>query len=151
MGVGIQWALLPLVLLGALFSRRIYCNFACPVGYVLTKIVVIRSKVAKLVRSKVKKQEASGVSSAKPAAENGEGADAASTTLSETGDRPSNSTTRSTARETAEDGSDGKAPHKKGKTAKPMKPYDWLVLILGLAIIVISLLSILMPLGIFGA
>lgn len=150
-GVGIQWALLPLVLLGALFSRRIYCNFACPVGYVLTKIVVIRSKVAKFVRSKAKKQEASGVSSAKPAAENGEDADAASTTLSETGDRPSNSTTRSTARETAEDGSDGNAPHKKGKAAKPMKPYDWLVLILGLAIIIISLLSILMPLGIFGA
>ena len=49
-GVGIQWALLPLVFVGALFSRRIYCNFACPVGYVLTKIVMLCAKVAKAVK-----------------------------------------------------------------------------------------------------
>lgn len=125
-GVGIQWALLPLVLLGALFSRRIYCNFACPVGYVLTKIVVIRSKAAKLVRPKPKKQD--------------------------TVEASSDSETEKTLDEAAvEKKAESKTSHGDAKKSKPMRPYDWFVLVLGIAIIAISLLSILAPLGIFGA
>ena len=51
-GVGVQWALLPIVLVAALFSRRVYCSFVCPVGYVLTKVVIIRSKVARALKRK---------------------------------------------------------------------------------------------------
>ena len=49
-GVGIQWALLPLAIAGALFSRRIYCSFACPVGYVLNKIVLVRSRLVRFFK-----------------------------------------------------------------------------------------------------
>lgn len=54
-GVGIQWALLPLVLLGSLMLRRFYCRFACPVGYVLNKGVIARNKVVSKVWPKKKK------------------------------------------------------------------------------------------------
>lgn len=53
-GVGIQWALLPLVLLGALFLRRLYCRYVCPVGYVLNKITLGRNKVVSKVWPKKK-------------------------------------------------------------------------------------------------
>ena len=60
--------------------------------------------------------------------------------------------TEKTLDETAvEKKAESKTSHGDTKKSKPMKPYDWFVLVLGIAIIAISLLSILAPLGIFGA
>ncbi len=53
-GVGIQWALLPIILVGSLFVRRFYCKAACPVGYALNKVVIARNKVVKKVWPKRK-------------------------------------------------------------------------------------------------
>lgn len=55
-GEGIQWALLPVSLLGALLLRRFYCKWICPVGYVLNKVVVVRNKVVKKIWPKKKKE-----------------------------------------------------------------------------------------------
>lgn len=123
-GVGIQWVLLPLVLLGSLFSRRIYCNFACPVGYVLSKVVIVRGKVAKLFKRTGGKAEKrlDDATCAHAAGSAGEGAASA-------GDGAALEAARSAQK-----------PAKTGR--KPLKSYDWIVLILGLAIVVVSLLAI---------
>lgn len=107
-GVGIQWALLPLVLVGALFSRRIYCNFACPVGYVLTKATLLRNRVARLIKNAGKSAEKEPVKELKE-------------------------TAKAEKRE-----------------RKPLKPYDVLVLIIGIAIAVVSLLSIMNATGLLS-
>lgn len=123
-GVGIQWALLPLVLVGALFSRRIYCNFACPVGYVLTKATILRARIARLAkgrRNDIAQQEAGTAPDVQPAG-----------------------TEQSTPSRKAA----GETPSKKER--RPLKAYDVLVLVLGLAIAAISLASILSTAGIFG-
>lgn len=123
-GVGIQWALLPLVLVGALFSRRIYCNFACPVGYVLTKITILRARIARLAkgeRTAAAQKEAGAAPDAQPAS-------AKDSTASQ-----------KTAKETASK-----------KERRPLKAYDVLVLVLGLAIAVVSLISIISTAGVFG-
>lgn len=110
-GIGIQWVLLPLVLLGALFSRRIYCNFACPVGYVLRKIVAVRSKATRFIRRKTMPKE--------PV--------------------------------TPQAAGDATVPERAGKTEKhPMKAYDWLVLLIGIALVVVSFLTIIGASGLIG-
>jgi len=45
-GSGIQWVLLPLVLLMSLFVMRFYCSYACPVGVVLNVSAKARRYVA---------------------------------------------------------------------------------------------------------
>jgi len=47
-GVEIQWIMLPLTLFFAFFSFRFYCRFACPVGYLLSLMVRLRTKVVSL-------------------------------------------------------------------------------------------------------
>lgn len=49
MGNGIQWALLPIVLIMSLFVMRFYCNFFCPVGFVLKLSVKLRRKIASMI------------------------------------------------------------------------------------------------------
>lgn len=44
-GVDIQWILLPIIIFSSLFVLRFYCNYGCPVGYVLNLIIKIRSKI----------------------------------------------------------------------------------------------------------
>ena len=43
-GTNLQWILLVLVLLASLFVLRFWCNYFCPVGYVLSLWVKIRAK-----------------------------------------------------------------------------------------------------------
>ena len=145
-GVGIQWALLPLVVVGALFSRRIYCTFICPIGYVLGKIVKIRTKVVSLV----KKSPAAGQkdkASAKPETattdeqpQTVEANAAAAPTVEET----------SAVEETEPEPKTGKSPEsatsaKKGK--RPMAFHDWFILAIGCALAIVSVLSILNGFG----
>jgi len=51
-GVGVQWILLPLVLIMSLFVMRFYCNYACPVGVVLNLSVKIRRFVLGIFKKK---------------------------------------------------------------------------------------------------
>lgn len=145
-GVGIQWALLPIILVGALFSRRIYCTFICPIGYVLGKIVKLRTKVA----SRLKK------GSATPKAIASETAADAVAKSAEEAPAPTEEPMRDEAEATQEtaEGEDAttageetkpepakaKAPAKKGP--KPMTGRDWFILAIGCALAVVSLLSI---------
>lgn len=48
-GVGVQWALLPLVLIMSLLVMGFYCHHACPIGFLLTQGVKLRKKVASLL------------------------------------------------------------------------------------------------------
>lgn len=167
-GVGIQWALLPLVFVGALFSRRIYCNFACPVGYVLTKMVMLRAKVAKAVKGDKKgsgKAVAAGAAGEGAAAgEAAAGAVAAGAVAAKanaaavgnagvaTDDSSAGVATADKA-DKAEAGvaaKDEKAAPKGAKGRKPMKVHDVLVFVAGLAIAVVSLLAIINATGVFG-
>ena len=167
-GVGIQWALLPLVFVGALFSRRIYCNFACPVGYVLTKIVMLRAKVAKAVKGGDKagdKAAAAGDVAAGESTAVGEavaGAVAAKADVAAAMADVAVATVEAVdAGATADDSSAGvataekadkaeKAAPKGAKGHKPMKVHDVLVFVVGLAIAVVSLLAIINATGVFG-
>ncbi len=53
-GVGIQWVLLPLVLIMSLFVMRFYCNYACPVGVALKLTVKLRKFVVNIFKKKDK-------------------------------------------------------------------------------------------------
>ena len=53
-GVGIQWILLPLVLIMSLFVMRFYCNYACPVGVALNLTVKLRRFVVNIFKKKDK-------------------------------------------------------------------------------------------------
>ena len=160
-GVGIQWALLPLVFVGALFSRRIYCNFACPVGYVLTKIVMLRAKIAKAVKGgKAVAAGAAGegavageaaeavVAKADVAAATAEVVDAGAATCdSSAGVAAADKADKTEAGKATKD---EKAATKSAKGRKPMKVHDVLVFMVGLAIAVVSLLAIINATGVFG-
>ncbi len=56
-GEGVHWALLPIVLVASIFFKRFYCRYACPVGYVLRKIVSGRNKVVNKIGRKREKHE----------------------------------------------------------------------------------------------
>lgn len=47
-GTDIQWALLPLTLFTALFVMRFYCNYTCPVGYILNLMLKLKRKTVAL-------------------------------------------------------------------------------------------------------
>ena len=172
-GVGIQWALLPLVFVGALFSRRIYCNFACPVGYVLTKIVMLRAKVAKAVKG------GKGAKAAAAGAAGGEAAEAVVAKVDAAADavpsaagavagaagegadvlvaKPKTDATKADAGDAVAKGAlavkvdaAAKAASKNAKERKPMKVHDVLVFVVGLAIAVVSLLAIINATGVFS-
>jgi len=51
-GSGIQWALLPLILIMSLFVMRFYCSYACPVGVVLNLSVKARRFVSDIYRDR---------------------------------------------------------------------------------------------------
>ena len=146
-GVGIQWALLPLVFVGALFSRRIYCNFACPVGYMLTKIVMLRAKVVKAVKGS-KGGKADGDKAAVGVA--GEAAEAAGVATGEDGAAGEAAAVAGDAAAAGAANKDEKAAPKGAKGRKPMKVHDMLVFVMGLAIAVVSLLAIINATGVFG-
>jgi hypothetical protein len=44
-GVGIQWFLLPLALIGSFFMSTFWCRFFCPCGHALTKLRQYRKKI----------------------------------------------------------------------------------------------------------
>ncbi|MBW2449813.1 MAG: FMN-binding protein [Deltaproteobacteria bacterium] len=51
-GVGIQWFILPLALIGSFFMSAFWCRFFCPCGHVLTKLVQFRKKLIKTIKRK---------------------------------------------------------------------------------------------------
>ena len=156
-GVGIQWALLPLVFVGALFSRRIYCNFACPVGYVLTKILMLRAKAVKggkkdggkaaAVAAASDENAAAGEAAAAKADAAAAGNAGAATCDSSAGVAAADKAAKTEAGEATKD---EKAATKSAKGRKPMKVHDVLVFVVGLAIAVVSLLAIINTTGVFG-
>ncbi|MFQ5721620.1 MAG: 4Fe-4S binding protein [Candidatus Aminicenantales bacterium] len=48
-GIGVQWFILPVVVIGSFVLTRFFCRFFCPVGVVLNVIVKARSAVDKIV------------------------------------------------------------------------------------------------------
>lgn len=53
-GAGIQWVLLPIVLIMSLFVMGYYCHSICPIGFVLKQGVKLRSKVMDITGLKKK-------------------------------------------------------------------------------------------------
>ena len=47
-GVGIQWFILPLALIGSFFMSAFWCRFFCPCGHGLTKLIKFRKKIVKI-------------------------------------------------------------------------------------------------------
>lgn len=56
-GTGIQWVLLPIVLIMSLFVMRFYCGYACPVGVALNTAVKLRRYAASWFGDSGKKAE----------------------------------------------------------------------------------------------
>ncbi|NMA69857.1 MAG: 4Fe-4S binding protein [Desulfitobacterium sp.] len=50
-GYGVQWLLMPLILLAALFVNRFWCNYFCPVGVANEFVVGLGRKLRNLLRS----------------------------------------------------------------------------------------------------
>ena len=140
-GVGIQWALLPLVVVGALFSRRIYCTFICPIGYVLGKIVKIRTKVVSLVKKSPNAGEKDKAAT-KPEVDAADAPAPAIQSDMEAGPAVEEAETKA---EKAPEKVEKATPAKEGK--RPMVFHDWLILAIGCALAVVSVLSILNGFG----
>jgi Na+-translocating ferredoxin:NAD+ oxidoreductase RnfG subunit len=51
-GVGIQWFLLPLALIGSFFISTFWCRFFCPCGHALTKLSQLRKNMLKIIKPK---------------------------------------------------------------------------------------------------
>jgi Na+-translocating ferredoxin:NAD+ oxidoreductase RnfG subunit len=51
-GVGIQWFILPLALIGSFFMSAFWCRFFCPCGHALTKLVQFRKKLIQVFRNR---------------------------------------------------------------------------------------------------
>jgi len=51
-GVGIQWFILPLALIGSFFMSAFWCRFFCPCGHALTNLVQFRKKLIKIFRNR---------------------------------------------------------------------------------------------------
>ena len=144
-GVGIQWALLPIVLLGALFSRRFYCNFACPVGFVLNKLVLGRNKLVRLVKGDKRK---AGKAAAKVKANEAEqpveaqAADVVKEVQATSEAKTADEAQPVDASQAAETPAAEAKPKPAKKGDKPMEGRDWLVTVLAVALILVSVLSI---------
>ena len=162
-GVGVQWALLPIILVAALMSRRVYCTFICPVGYVLGKIVTVRNKVVNRFKKPAgkkptaaakaeeavtvsEKQDVKEESSASAEAQAEETPAASVETQAEETPAEVEEAAQEAANETAEQAvtttTKAKAPAAK-KAGKPMTGRDWIILIMGCALFVVSALTIL--------
>ena len=51
-GVGIQWFLLPLALIGSFFMSTFWCRFFCPCGQALTKLRQYRKKILDIFKNR---------------------------------------------------------------------------------------------------
>ena len=51
-GVGIQWFILPVTLIGSFFMSTFWCRFFCPCGHALTKLVQFRRKFIQVFKQK---------------------------------------------------------------------------------------------------
>ena len=51
-GVGIQWYILPLALIGSFFMSNFWCRFFCPAGRALTTLVKLRRRALSLFRGR---------------------------------------------------------------------------------------------------
>lgn len=51
-GVGIQWFILPIALIGSFFMSTFWCRFFCPCGHALTKLVQFRKKLIQVFKQK---------------------------------------------------------------------------------------------------
>lgn len=49
-GIGVQWYILPTVILGSFFLNRFWCRFFCPVGLVFRLTVKLRSKTKRFLK-----------------------------------------------------------------------------------------------------
>jgi Na+-translocating ferredoxin:NAD+ oxidoreductase RnfG subunit len=52
-GVGVQWYILPIALIGAFFMSNYWCRFFCPAGHALTNVLQVRKKLVGLFKQKV--------------------------------------------------------------------------------------------------
>lgn len=56
-GVGVQWYILPLALVGSFFLSSFWCRFFCPVGYSLTHMLTWRRRILEKFNAKEKTTE----------------------------------------------------------------------------------------------
>ncbi len=49
-GIGVQWYLMPTVILGSFFLARFWCRFFCPVGVVLRLTTRVRHRLKRIIR-----------------------------------------------------------------------------------------------------
>ncbi len=51
-GVGIQWYILPLALIGSFFMSNFWCRFFCPAGHAFTTLVKLRARALSVLRGR---------------------------------------------------------------------------------------------------
>lgn len=51
-GVGIQWYILPLSIIGSFFVSNFWCRFFCPVGSAFSKVLKLRTSIVRTIFSK---------------------------------------------------------------------------------------------------
>ena len=50
-GMGIQWFILPLALIGSFFMSAFWCRFFCPCGHFITRLTQLRKKLQRLLQN----------------------------------------------------------------------------------------------------
>jgi polyferredoxin len=51
-GIGIQWYILPLALIGSFFMSNFWCRFFCPAGRALTTLVKLRGRALSVLKGR---------------------------------------------------------------------------------------------------
>ncbi len=51
-GIGIQWYILPLALIGSFFMSNFWCRFFCPAGNALSMLVRLRRRAISFFRGR---------------------------------------------------------------------------------------------------
>jgi polyferredoxin len=52
-GIGVQWYILPIAIIGAFFMTNFWCRFFCPTGHALTSVLQLRKKIVSVFKQKV--------------------------------------------------------------------------------------------------
>jgi polyferredoxin len=52
-GIGVQWYILPMALIGSFFMSTFWCRFFCPVGHGLRNLLQLRKKTLDVFKTRI--------------------------------------------------------------------------------------------------